>query len=94
MENIYAIALWTLEGTSSVINLRSIQEPRKHLAHYKVGEKVQAKFSGKTYPAEIVQIGGKILHNPPTCVHIYTFSTCMMYFYMQYTCKCDKGLDI
>lgn len=55
----YVIVLWTLENNYSIINFKSIVSPRKEFADYKVAEDVQAKYSGKTYPARIIKKSGK-----------------------------------
>ena len=63
MENKFAIVMWDEENKSSVINMRSIKEPRKPIKEYYIGEAVRANFQGKVYPAHIVDIAGKFLKN-------------------------------
>ena len=58
MENYYAVVEWE-DGLSSIINLKSVVQPRKQLQEYLVGEDIKAPFKGIIYKAKVIAIGGK-----------------------------------
>lgn len=55
----FLLVLWVLEGSYSVIKASDIAAPRREMHEYECGERVQAKFNKKIYPAKIVRKGGK-----------------------------------
>lgn len=56
----YVNLFWYLENLYSSSKTSSIEVPRKEGHLYAVGEKVQARYSGKIYPAVIVTISGRL----------------------------------
>jgi hypothetical protein len=51
--------LWVLEGAYSVIKFSNVVKPQKEIEEYRLGEEVEMKFQGKTFPAKILQKGGQ-----------------------------------
>ena len=57
----FCLVEWILEGLFGVISCVSIVHPRKEFNEYVVGEKVEAKYKGKPYPARIIKTCRKFL---------------------------------
>ena len=58
MDKIYAVVDWE-DGFTSIINLKTVEEPRKSLDKYEVNEEIQAPFKGKIYKAVIIATTGE-----------------------------------
>ena len=62
MDTFFAVVQWE-DDYCSVINLKTVVEPRKALNLYAEKEDIRAPFGGKVYKASIIHISGKTFYH-------------------------------